>query len=158
MNARTLSESLRALQVNEGSQAALPCSARPPTLQLKLAFVIERIDDQPQLFGISSDAQSDRLRLFLRLGRCLLWLLRCWRWTLFKDNLSFPGNVRADDLLSKLLQIEFDIRDSLFRFCVRLAYVRSYLNCFTVGKWIRFLRNLLSRGHSTRAPWHDRAR
>ena len=86
-----------------------------PALQLKLVFVIERIDDQPQLFRISSDAQSDRLRLFLRLGRCLLWLLRCWRWTLFKDNLSFPGNVRADDLLSKLLQIEFDIGDSLFQ-------------------------------------------
>jgi len=32
-----------------------------------------------------------------------------------KDNLSFPGNVGADDLLSKLLQIEFDIRDSLFQ-------------------------------------------
>jgi hypothetical protein len=41
-------------------------------------------------------------------------VLKCWRWTLFKDNLSFPGNVGADDLLSKLLQIEFDIRDSLF--------------------------------------------
>ena len=86
-----------------------------PAWQLKLAFVIERIDDQPQLFRISSDTQSDRLRLFLRLGRCLLWLLRCWRWTLFKDNLSVPGNVRADDLLSKLLQIEFDIGDSLFQ-------------------------------------------
>jgi hypothetical protein len=84
-------------------------------LQLKLVFVIERIDDQPQLFRISSNAQSDRLRLFLRWGRCLLWLLRFWRWTLFKDNLSFPGNVRADDLLSKLLQIEFDIGDSLFQ-------------------------------------------
>jgi len=34
-------------KVNGGSQATLPCSARPPTLQLKLAFVIERIDDQP---------------------------------------------------------------------------------------------------------------
>jgi len=76
-----------------------------PALQRKLAFVIERIDDQPQLFGISFDAQSDRLRLFLRLGRCLLWLLRRWRWNLFKDNLAFPGNVRANDLLSKLLQI-----------------------------------------------------
>src|SRR6266403_4121855 len=67
---------------------------------------------------ISSDAQSDRLRFFLRLDRCLLCLLRCWRWrrwTLFKDNLSFPGNVGADDLLSKLLQIGFDIRDSLFQ-------------------------------------------
>jgi hypothetical protein len=52
---------------------------------------------------------------FLRLGRCLLWLLRCWCWALFKDNLSFPGNVGADDLLSQILQIEFDIRDSLFQ-------------------------------------------
>jgi hypothetical protein len=80
-----------------------------------MAFVIERIDDRPQIFGISSDAQSDRLRLFLRWGRCLFWLLRFWRWTLFKDNLSFPGNVRADDLLSKLLQIQFDIGESLFQ-------------------------------------------
>ena len=62
-----------------------------------------------------TDAQSDRLRLFLRLGRCLLWLLRWLRWALFKDNLSFPGNVRVGDLLSKLLQIEFDIGDSLFQ-------------------------------------------
>ena len=101
--------------MNEGSQGR-PSLLRPAaTLQLKLAFLIERIDDQPQLFRISSDAQSDRLWFFLRLGRCLLWLLRCWRWTLFKDNLSFPGNVGADDLLSQLLQIEFDIRDSLFQ-------------------------------------------
>jgi hypothetical protein len=61
------------------------------------------------------DALPNRLLFFLRLGRRLLWLLRCWRWTLFKDNLSFPGNVRAYNLLSKLLQIEFDIRDSLFQ-------------------------------------------
>ena len=31
------------------------------------------------------------------------------------QNLSFPGNVRADDLLSKLLQIQFDIGESLFQ-------------------------------------------
>jgi hypothetical protein len=49
----------------------------------------------------------NRLRLFLRLGR---WL----RWTLFKDNLSFTGNVRVGDLLAKL-QIELDIGDSLFQ-------------------------------------------
>jgi hypothetical protein len=42
-------KSLRPLQVKEGSQVALPCSALPATLQLKLAFVIERIHDQPQL-------------------------------------------------------------------------------------------------------------
>src|SRR5208282_5035704 len=33
----------------------------------------------------------------------------------FKDNLSFPGNVRVGDLLSELLQIEFDLSDSLFQ-------------------------------------------
>jgi hypothetical protein len=116
------------------------------------------VDDQPQLFGISSDAQSDRLRFFLRLSRCLLWLFRCWRWTLFKDNLSFPGNVGADDLLSKPLQIEFDIGDSLFQvlcssgicwFLSELPYCREVDS---------FLRNFLSREHSTRAHWHDRAR
>jgi hypothetical protein len=32
-----------------------------------------------------------------------------------RNNLSFPGNVGADDLLSKLLQIQFDIRYSLFQ-------------------------------------------
>ena len=37
------------------------------------------------------------------------------RWALFKDNLSFPGNIRVGDLLSKLLQIEFDLSDSLFQ-------------------------------------------
>jgi hypothetical protein len=42
-------------------------------------------------------------------------LLRWLRWTLLKDNLSFQGNVRVGDLLSKLLQIGFDIRDSLFQ-------------------------------------------
>jgi hypothetical protein len=77
--------------------------------------------------------RSDRLRLFLRLGRCLLWLVRWLRWALFKDNLSFPGNVRVGDLLSKLLQIEFDIGDSLFQgrssgicsFLSGLAYYRE---------------------------------
>ena len=57
----------------------------------------------------------NRLRLFLRLGRWLRWLGRWLRWALFKDNLSFPGNVPIGDLLSKLLQIEFDIGDSLFQ-------------------------------------------
>jgi hypothetical protein len=61
-------------------------------------------------------ARSDRLRLFLGLGRCLLCLVRWLRWALFsKDNLSFPRNVGAGDLLSKLLKIEFDIGDSLFQ-------------------------------------------
>jgi hypothetical protein len=69
-------------------------------------------------------------------------LLSCWLWTLFKDNLSFPGNERADDLLSKLLKIEFDIGDSLFQgFSVRLAYVRSYLNCLTLGKWFALAKS-----------------
>jgi hypothetical protein len=58
---------------------------------------------------------ADNLHLFLRLGRWLFWLVRWLRWALFKDNLSFPGNVRVGDLLSKLLQIEFNIGDSLFQ-------------------------------------------
>ena len=37
------------------------------------------------------------------------------RWDLFKDNLSFPGNIRLGDFLSQLLQIEFDLSDSLFQ-------------------------------------------
>jgi hypothetical protein len=61
---------------------------------------------------------------FLPLGRCLLWLLR-------------RSRSSTDDLLSKLLRIEFDIRDSSFQgFVFVLAYVRSHLNCFTVGKWV----------------------
>ena len=77
----------------------------------------------------SLPSRSDKLRLFLwldwwfpRLDRRLCWLLRrlFWyvrwlRWALFKNNLSFPGNVRFGDLLSKLLQIEFDLGDSLFQ-------------------------------------------
>jgi len=56
------------------------------------------------------------------------------RWALFKDNLSFPGNVRVGDLLSELLQIEFDLSDSLFQgfvfvwhmsFLSGLAYYRE---------------------------------
>src|SRR5690348_16116331 len=57
---------------------------------------------------IRASPLSDKLRLFLRLGRCLLrlgrwflWLVRWLRWALFKDNLSFPGNIRVGDLLSK---------------------------------------------------------
>ena len=42
-------------------------------------------------------------------------MVRWLRWALFKDNFSFPRNVRVCDLLSKLLQIEFDIGDSLFQ-------------------------------------------
>jgi hypothetical protein len=71
---------------------------------------------------ISASPWSHKLRLFLRLGRCLLrlgrwllWLVRWLRWALFKNNLSFPGNIRIGDLLSKLLQIEFDLSDSLFQ-------------------------------------------
>ena len=77
-------------------------------------------------------------------------MVGCLRWALFKDNLSFPGNVRVGDLLSKLLQIEFDIGDSFVPgFCVRLAYVRSYLDWLAIGKWIRSLRaSVPSRPHS----------
>jgi hypothetical protein len=45
-----------------------------PALQLKVVFVIERIDDQLQLFRISSDGQSDRLRLFLRFLGSFAWV------------------------------------------------------------------------------------
>jgi len=66
---------------------------------------------------------TDWLGLFLRLARCLswllqrlLWLIRCLLCALFtKDDLSVPRNVRVGDLLSKLLQIGFDIGDSLFQ-------------------------------------------
>ena len=62
------------------------------------------------------------------------WLVRWLRWALFKNNLSFPGNVRVGDLLSELLQIEFDLSDSLFQgfvfvwhmsFLSGLAYYRE---------------------------------
>ena len=109
-------KSVRPLQVNKGFSSRASLFRPSATLQLKtgVCYLAPR-RSATALPKISSDAQSDRLRFFLRLGRRLLWLFRCWRWTLFKDNLSFPGNVRADDLLSKLLQIEFDIGDSLFQ-------------------------------------------
>ena len=53
-------------------------------------------------------------------------MVRWLRWALFKDNLSFPGNVRVGDLLSKLLQIEFDIGDSLFQGFV-FVWICSFL-------------------------------
>ena len=56
-------------------------------------------------------------------GRWSLWLVRWLRWALFKDNFRFPGNVCVCDLLSKLLQIEFDIGDSLFQGFVFVWYM-----------------------------------
>ena len=58
LNARTISE----IASSSASERGFPIRAsllHPPlpALQLKLAFVIERIVDQPQLFRISSDAQ-----------------------------------------------------------------------------------------------------
>jgi hypothetical protein len=82
-------------------------------LQLKLAVVIECIDDQPQLF-------LDFIRCPVGYGFFFGWASVCFGCSgvaagLCSRTIPFPGNVRADDLLSKLLQIEFDIRDSLFQ-------------------------------------------
>src|SRR4029077_12029879 len=96
----------------------------------------------------------NRLRLFSSVGRCLLWLVSWLFWALFKDNLSFPGNVRVGDLLSKLLQIEFDIGDSLFQgfafFWHMFVPIWIWL---TIGNWIRSLRaSMPSRPHSIDFP------
>ena len=77
-------------------------------------------------------------QLFLRLGRCLFWLVRWLRWALFsKDNLSFPGNVRFGDILTKLLQIEFYIGDSLLQGFVFVWHI--FVPIWTgllIGKWM----------------------
>jgi hypothetical protein len=113
---RTLSEIGSASASERGFSSRASMLRSPATLQLKSGLCYPSASTiNHSSSWISSDAPSDRLRFFLRLGRCLLWLFRCGCWALFKDNLSFPGNVGADDLLSKLLQIQFDIRDSLFQ-------------------------------------------
>ena len=67
-------------------------------------------------------------------------MVRWLRWALFKNNLSFPGNIRIGDLLSKLLQIEFDLSDSLFQGFVFVWHIFVSIWTGLLWKWIRSVR------------------
>ena len=137
--------------MNEGSQAALPCSARPSTLQLKLAFVIERIDDQPQLFGISSDAQLIGYGFFFGwAGVCFgcsgVGVGLCSR-TIFPSQEMYAPMISSRSFfrlnsISAILCSKVLCSSGICWFLSELPYCREVDS---------LLRNLLSRGHSTRS-------
>ena len=133
-------ERLAGMSAGRGKSTFLPLRAL-----LFTALSFQRLNNSPH--ASVRPARSDRLRLFLGLGRCLLCLVRWSRWALFsKDNLSFPRNVRTGDLLSKLLKIEFDIGDSLFQGFVFVCHMFD-LDWLTIGKWIRSWPETGGRGY-----------
>jgi hypothetical protein len=99
--------------VHERSQAALPCPARPPLCNWNWRFFM----------SASTHPTSSLIGYGFFFGWAVCFACSGVSAGPFKDNFPFPGNVSASDLLSKLLQIQFDIRDSLFQRFVFVWYM-----------------------------------